>query len=73
MLLDIKEIRSKKLKDMTREELTILRKDVLRKINNTNSFFEYRQESKYLEKLEKEIRKRNIRWVALEELVMKAL
>lgn len=61
MSLDIKEIRSKKLKDMTREELTILRKDVLRKINNTNSFFEFRQESKYLENIEKEIRKRNTR------------
>lgn len=73
MSLDIKEIRSKKLKDMTREELTILRKDVLRKINNTNSFFEFRQESKYLENIEKEIRKRNTRWVTLEELVMKAL
>lgn len=73
MSLDIKEIRSKKLKDMTREELTILRKEVLRKINNTNSFFEYRQESKYLEKLEKEIRKRNTQWAILEELVMKAL
>lgn len=57
--MEIKEIRNKKLKDLTREELTILRKEVLKKINNTNSFFEFRQESKHLEKIEKEINKRN--------------
>ena len=57
--MTIKEIRFKKLKDMTREELTINRKYTLDLIHDTDNPRTRLQETKYLEKIDKEIRKRN--------------
>lgn len=58
-MVQIKEIRFKKLKDMTREELTINRQHTLKLINETTNSNTKRQETKYLEKINNEIRKRN--------------
>lgn len=44
---------------MTREELSILRKDILDKIHYTKDRRTYYQECKYLEKVEREINRRN--------------
>lgn len=57
--MTIKEIRFKKLKDMTREELTINRTYTLELIKSTDNPTTRKQETKYLEKINNEIRKRN--------------
>lgn len=57
--MNTKEIRAKKLKDQTREELTLNRRYTLHLINNTTNARTRLQESKYLNKIDKEIQKRN--------------
>ena len=57
--MNIKEIRAKKIKDQTREELTLNRRYTLHLIRNTTNPRTRLQESKYLNKIDKEILKRN--------------
>lgn len=59
MEIKIKDIRAKKLKEQSREELTYNRKYTLHLINNTTNHRTRVQETKYLTKIDNEIRKRN--------------
>ena len=57
--MSIKEIRAKKLKDLTRMELEVLKQDCVRLINYSDNPRTIYQEKKYLEKIINEIRRRN--------------
>ena len=58
MSISINEIRKKKLKDQTLEELKYNKLYTIQVIKNTKDIKQFRQESKYLEKIVNEIRKR---------------